>query len=238
MKIQKFFHSCLLIEKEGQKLLIDPGEFCFIEGLLKPEDIPAPDVLLLTHEHSDHFYPEVFPKIFSSRGGSPPEADGPRAHASGGKDKKPQIITHERLHDLLKEKGYESTVIKAGSTIAAHAFTITGIKAPHGLLPVPAPENICFLINNKIVHPGDSLTFSLNQPIEVLALPITAPWLTLKDTVETAIRIKPKIVIPIHDAIMKDFMLQRMYNVAQKRFSEAGIEFKPLKLGEVLEIAD
>jgi len=86
------------------------------------------------------------------------------------------------------------------------------------------------------VHPGDSLAFSLNQPIEVLALPITAPWLTIKDAVETAIKIKPKVVIPIHDAIMKDFMLQRIYNVAQERFSEAGIKFAPLELGEKLII--
>ena len=89
MLIQKILHSCILIETGGQKLLIDPGDFCFVEGLLKPEDIPAPDVLLLTHEHSDHFFPEAFPKIF--------------------KGKKPQIITHGRLAQMLKEKNYEST---------------------------------------------------------------------------------------------------------------------------------
>lgn len=216
MIIKKFLHSCLLIESKGQRLLIDPGEFSFVEGLLKPEDIPAPDVLLLTHEHSDHFFPEVFPKIF--------------------KNKKPQIIAHGRLAQLLKEKNYESTTIKAGTTITAGGFTLTGIHAPHGPLIVTPPENICFLINNKVLHPGDSLTFSLYQPVEVLALPIAAPWLILKDAVETAIKIKPKIVIPIHDAIMKDFMLNRIYAMAEKKFSEAGIEFKPLKLGESLAI--
>lgn len=49
-------------------------------------------------------------------------------------------------------------------------------------------------------------------------------------------RLQPKIVIPIHDTIIKDFMLQRMYDLMLKPILEQqGIRFKPLALGEQYE---
>lgn len=198
-------------------MLIDPGEFCFIEGKLKPEDIPTPDVLLLTHEHPDHYSPQAIKKI--SRG------------------KKPTIITSARLSDLLKKEGLDSITIKADTTVTSGPFTISAFSAPHG----PAftvPDNLGFVINNKVAHPGDSLEFSLPQNIEVIALPIIAPWAIVRYAVDFGIKLKPKLIIPIHDAIMKDFMLSVIYNLGQKKFAEAGIEFKALNLGESLEIPD
>ncbi len=217
MIIKKFLHSCLLVESEGKRLLIDPGDFCFIENKIKPEDLGPVDILLLTHEHSDHFFPEAIKKIIKVR--------------------QPRIITHQGLHDLLKQQGIESTVIKAGESMKIGEFSIEALRAPHGPLLYPAPENLGFIINRKIFHPGDSLEFSLKQPIAVFALPVEGPWLTLKEAVELAVRIKSKTVIPIHDEITKDFMLSRVYSVSRKRLDEAGIEFKPLLLGETHAIS-
>lgn len=38
MKISKFLHSCLLVEKDGGKLLFDPGKFSLVEGLVRTEE--------------------------------------------------------------------------------------------------------------------------------------------------------------------------------------------------------
>ena len=38
MKISKYIHSCILIERSRERLLIDPGPFTFIEGKVKAGD--------------------------------------------------------------------------------------------------------------------------------------------------------------------------------------------------------
>lgn len=217
MIIRKFLHSCILIESKGQKLLIDPGSFCFIEGKLKPEEIPTPDIILLTHEHADHYYPEALSKI--SRPGT-------------------KILSHPRMQALLRERGFESAAINTGETIVMGVFSIRGIQAPHEKIPTTVPENIGFIINEKFFHPGDSLSFVLKTNPLAFAMPISAPWLTWVNALETALSIKPRVVIPIHDAIIKDFWIQRMYDVSREKLESSGIQFKPLALNEVLEIPD
>ena len=216
MTIKKFLHSCLLIEEGGKKLLIDPGEFSFVEGKLKPEDLAPADFILITHEHSDHFFPEAIQKI--------------------SKTGKPEIITHERIAELLKEKGIEARIIKSNEELKIGAFTIKAFAAPHGELIVPTPENFGYIINGKFLHPGDSLEFP-NAPIDTVALPITAPWLTLKAAYEAALRLKPKTVIPIHDAFVKDFMLSRIYAMLERKLTENKITWKPLNPDEGFSVS-
>ncbi|MGI8786239.1 MAG: hypothetical protein ACR2HG_00575 [Pyrinomonadaceae bacterium] len=36
MKITKYIHSCLVIEKGLDRILFDPGLFSFVEGAVKP----------------------------------------------------------------------------------------------------------------------------------------------------------------------------------------------------------
>ncbi len=49
MKLTKYTHSCIKLEKDGKVLLVDPGNFAedaAFEGV---------DAILVTHEHPDHF---------------------------------------------------------------------------------------------------------------------------------------------------------------------------------------
>jgi len=213
MIIKKFLHSCILIESNDKRLLIDPGEFSFVEGKLKPEDIPKPDVLLLTHEHADHYFPEAIRKIVKPN---------------------TKVVTHERIAELLSKEHIPSVTLSAGYSLTLETFTIEALDLPHGALPIPEPKNSGYLINKAILHPGDSLAIPETRGLEILFLPIAAPWLTLRETIEAGLRLKPKTIIPIHDAFMKDFMLERLYAMAEKKFSAAGIAFKQLALGEEL----
>lgn len=205
----------VLIEGE-KRLAIDPGAFSFIEGKLRPEDLGVLDAVLLTHEHPDHYDPEALKAITQNR--------------------TPKIITHQALHKRLEAEGMTAIVIGEGDRIKERAFTIEALRAPHGALPIPAPFNLGYLINGTLFHPGDSLDFSLSKNPSALALPIAAPWLTLKDALTVAVRIKPQYVIPIHDAIIKDFMLERIYGMCENILTKAGIEFVPLTLDQTLEL--
>ncbi|MBI2667064.1 MBL fold metallo-hydrolase [Candidatus Woesearchaeota archaeon] len=70
MKLTKIFHSCILIEEKINsntvKILIDPGTWMFSEKWAKPEDFSDVDIVLVTHEHQDHYDPKSLKVICSN----------------------------------------------------------------------------------------------------------------------------------------------------------------------------
>ena len=216
MILRKFLHSCILIESEVKRLLIDPGTFSFADGTVTPADIGPVDTLIITHEHPDHFSPEHIAQLQKRNGFA--------------------LVSHRRILELAKPLNLASVEINAEQRIEANTFAIFALTAPHGPLPIPIPENLGFLINDRVFHPGDSLEFALVTAPAVLLLPIAGPWLRFTDTLEKAVAIKPHTVIPIHDWIIKDLFLMRLYDLATQRLAQANIAFKSLAPGETLEI--
>lgn len=215
MKIQKFLHSCILIENAGKRLLIDPGAFSFIEKQITPKDIGPVDCILLTHKHLDHYFPEAIEEFCAMR---------PDIHTP--------IIANEEICALIKQQHLSADIIREGETRIVEGFKIHALKAPHEPIPAECPHNLAFVINDKLLHPGDSLHTSAE--CDLLFLPIAGPWCRLIDAIEFAEKIKPKKIIPIHDAIIKDFMIERMYQLCENKVKSFA-SFHPLKLGEHFE---
>jgi len=84
---------------------------------------------------------------------------------------------------------------------------------------------------NKLFYPGDSFT-DLGKSVDVLALPIAGPWLKISESIDYALKLKPKIVFPVHDAIRSPFQ----HIVPEKILSKNGIEFVKLEEGGELEV--
>ncbi len=216
MTITKYLHSCILLEQDGYRLLIDPGAFSFIEGTLKPEDIPSPNAVVVTHEHRDHLDLDAARTIVEPQG-----AD---------------IITTTPFATSLGDQGFAAVGLEPGEQTTRGPFVVTALEAPHGELPVPAPANIAVFINDKFLHPGDSLQV-MAERVEILCLPVAAPWLRAVDAVEFALRLKPRLVIPIHEATQKDYWIESLYQrIVGPALVDAGIEFRPLGLGESIEV--
>ncbi len=211
MLLRKYNHSCILLEKKDKKLLIDPGLFCFLDGL-KPEDIPKPDVVLITHSHADHCDPEILKKICKPT---------------------TQVFSNKEVRDMLAKQGVQCTEIPSGEERTIEGFSVKAIDLPHGVLPIPAVQNTGFLIDNTVLHPGDSLEAGITP--KVLLLNIAGPTVRRIDAVESARLIKPKIVIPIHDSTLKNWMLEREYATLEKLLGAEGIEIKKLNVGDFLE---
>ncbi len=212
MKLTKIFHSCILLEEKGLKILIDPGSWVFQEKWAKAEDFVDVDLVLITHEHQDHYYPEAL-KIILQNGA--------------------RCFTNKSLVPKMKEAGFSAEALLPGQMISIKGISILGTNSPHGINPLPVPENLGFVINGKVFHPGDSLEPDMVKSVDVLLAPITAPWMKLIEGVDFTKRLKPKIAIPIHDGFMKyPFALLQF----EKVILEAGFQVPVKYPGEFVEI--
>ncbi|PIR87218.1 MAG: hypothetical protein COU11_01540 [Candidatus Harrisonbacteria bacterium CG10_big_fil_rev_8_21_14_0_10_49_15] len=218
MKVQKFHHSCLLIEDGDTSVLIDPGVFSFGPNRISAESLPKIDAILITHKHADHCHPPTIKQLI--------ERDNATVYCNA--DIASELVT----------QGINTQTIVVPEDIKLKEIAIASVAGEHEPLPVPIPQNNGFYINHRLLHPGDSHSFeqNLKNPPEILALPIAAPWGTVTRAIEIALALKPKHVIPIHDAIISNIFLPRLHEMCASVLNKAGIQFHPLQPGEILEL--
>ncbi len=216
MKIMKFLHSCILIEENGKRLLIDPGNLCFVEKRLKPEDIGGVDAILITHKHADHYFPEALKKLNSI--------------------KPIKVYTNSEIGELLKKEDLQYEALKGGDKKDIAGFDVEVFDPKHGQIPYPPPMNLAFLINKRFLHAGDSFEEKPFGNVDILCLPVFVPWARLVDMLEFAKKVKPKKVIPTHDAPLKDFQLEATYRIFKEKLAELGIEFVPIGLNQKVDL--
>lgn len=219
MTIKKYLHSCVVLEEGGKRLLFDPGAFVFIEDKFKPEDLGPVDVVVVTHSHPDHFFPGALKAL---------------------QDLHPfTLVASADIIKAAQEARLECAMEYAmpGEVQNLEGFAIQAFDVPHERIPVECPHNMGYKINGSVYHPGDSyLVSSALGNVKVLLLPNGGPWATTRQTVEFAEKIKPTIAIPIHDAMHKDFWLERLNGSMAGWMQERGIEYKALTPGEGIEV--
>jgi L-ascorbate metabolism protein UlaG (beta-lactamase superfamily) len=87
----------------------------------------------------------------------------------------------------------------------------------------------------SLFHPGDAYDAEPGQ-IDILALPLNAPWTASRDTVAFAQRIAPRVVVPIHDALLSAIG-RRLYLSQMQRFGPDGMEVRDLSDGTPADIS-
>jgi L-ascorbate metabolism protein UlaG (beta-lactamase superfamily) len=177
MTITKFGHSCLLIESDNAKIMVDPGSFA--KDHLDIEGIHA---ILITHEHGDH-------------------CDIPSVQSLVATNSDAQIYTNSAVVALLEKEGIVAQVVKDGESINIQGVEVLVHDVPHehiyeGIIP---PANTGFLIAGRFYYGGDNVSTMPPQPVEILALPTTAPWLKMNEAIDFAKEVKPKVCFPVHD---------------------------------------
>ncbi len=225
MKITKHAQSCFLVETErGSRILIDPGVYVFGQKeTLTPDDFQNIDILIITHEHSDHFDPGNVKKIVE-------------------REKSLQIFSTEVLTEKItceigvKPKALEDMRDVSGLG-SGRDITITGIPSVHGPLPNGnEPPQVCgALIKEEngpsFYAPGD--TIQLGADADIIAAPICGKVvLNIDEAKQQLLERKPNVAIPIHydnpvfPVDVQDFITA---------MADTGIEVKYLKDGESYE---
>ncbi len=226
MKITKHAQSCFLIESDkGSRILIDPGTYVFGgKETLTPADFPDIDILIITHEHSDHFDIPSVKKIVENQPGI-------------------QIFSTEALKDDISQEigvvpnDLEDTE-KVSGLGSGKDIALTGVPSEHGPLPSgDEPPKVCGVLIEEengpsFYDPGDSIVLNSND--DIIAAPICGKVvLNIDQAKEQLTKLKPKVAIPIHYD-------NPIYPVDVKDFVRAmegtGIEVKMLNDGESLEV--
>ncbi|QXV67313.1 MBL fold metallo-hydrolase [Mucilaginibacter sp. 21P] len=215
MNISKFLHSCLVFEDKGYKILFDPGKFTFAEGLIKPDSFADVNAIIITHIHPDHLDVDNLKKIVAS-------SQAP-------------VYTNDEVGEALAEEDIPFNIIKEG-TFDLGPFKLQAFPVQHEpLLDNPIPQMTGFIINDKVLHPVDSMETKLTEfrDIDVLIMVTMAPFANELRIAGFADRVRPKRILPVHDGYAKEFFLKQRYENYRKHFEKSGIEFHP-----VIEIGD
>jgi L-ascorbate metabolism protein UlaG (beta-lactamase superfamily) len=209
MRVSKYIHSCLLLESDGDRLLIDPGKFSFLDGRVTLSQFDGIAAVLVTHDHPDHLDVDALRRIVE------------RTRA--------EVFANEEIAARLGKEGIAAAVFQEG-TRRIRSFEVRAIPAKHEAILSPTlPRNVAYVVNGRVLHPGDSYDASLDElrGIALLALPIMAPWTTELGTAAFAERFAPKRVLPIHDGYVKDFWLKARHENLGGHLRKQGIGYDP-----------
>jgi L-ascorbate metabolism protein UlaG (beta-lactamase superfamily) len=180
MKITKYEHACLVMEEQGQKLLVDPGIFS-----TSCTDFNNVTAVIVTHVHPDHLDKEKLTAI---------QAASPGVN----------IYTVQDVAKKLKGS-IPVTVVTSGSKVEAGLFKLEFFGSQHAVIheSIPVTDNVGIMVNSKLYYPGDSFTLP-HQPVDTLAVPASAPWLRVGEAMDFITAVKPKQVFPTHNAILSE----------------------------------
>lgn len=194
----------MLVETGKLNILIDPGSYSWHSHLFSHAKISRLDYIVITHEHPDHYSLPFLQDIIKKF-----------PHA--------QIITNSDLAEKLKKEGVKND-IGTGSEEGVVVF-----EADHEPLPMdlPAPLNIGVHVEEMLTHPGDSL--HINHARRILALPVAAPWISLRESLKQVVGLKPRIVIPVHDWHWHKAAREEQYAKTTEWLKPHGIKFIALE---------
>ncbi len=218
MKLTKFTHACVRLEKEGRVLVLDPGSFSEVE-----EALDGAAAVLITHEHADHI--DVDAVTGALLADQELQLFAPDVVASDLRGKAPAAA--ERIH-----------AVEAGSTFEAAGFAIRSFGGQHALIhpQIPVVANVGYLVDSNVYHPGDSFAIPDGIAVQTLLVPIHAPWNKVGEVVDFVIGVRAPRAFPIHDALLNDTGRGLVEAHVTRIGARYGTEYRHLASGESVEV--
>jgi L-ascorbate metabolism protein UlaG (beta-lactamase superfamily) len=180
MQLTKLGHSCVRITAKGVTLVLDPGAF-------SPEDaVDGADAVLVTHEHFDHIVPD-------------------RLRAALAANPDLEVWTNPAVAAQFADLGGRVHAVTHGDTLDIGGVSVHVYGEKHARIhrDIPLVDNVGFLVEGEVFHPGDALTVP-DAPVPTLLTPAAAPWLKLAEAADYVREVAPSRVVLIHDAVLSD----------------------------------
>jgi L-ascorbate metabolism protein UlaG (beta-lactamase superfamily) len=180
VRLTKYTHACVRLEKNGVTLVIDPGRFS------EPTSVDGAAAILLTHEHFDHVH-------------------RPNLEAAIAANPDLEIWTNPAVAAQLADLGVPVHSVVHGDTFTAAGFDVHVYGEKHAVIhrDIPIIDNVGFLIDGAVFYPGDAFTLP-EEPVDTLLTPTTAPWLKIGEAIDYFITVKPRQAFSTHDGIYNE----------------------------------
>jgi len=190
MRISHLGHACLLVEAAGTRVLVDPGTFS--SGW---EDLSDLDAVLVTHQHPDHVDVEKLPSLLEANDGALLRAEPETAASLAGSR-------------LGADGDVDLAALHPGEVLQLGAVTVRAVGGQHAVIhpEVPRVGNAGLVLSAPgepvLFVPGDAYD-TAPEGVDVLALPLNAPWATSAMTVDFLRAVAPSVAaVPVHDALL------------------------------------
>jgi L-ascorbate metabolism protein UlaG (beta-lactamase superfamily) len=211
VKLTKHAHACVELDKDGGRLVIDPGA-------LTPDAaqvVAGAAAVLVTHEHFDHVDDAVLTAALDAR----PDL---------------RVYAPRAVCEKLGQRPGQVIPVSAGDRFEAAGFAVQAHGREHAMIhpDIPIVENVGYLIDERVFHPGDAYT-GPGVPVDLLLMPTSGPWTQTAAAVDFVRGVRPGRLVQIHE-----LLLSELGQNAMARFLGAegltGIPFTILPAGESL----
>ncbi len=98
--------------------------------------------------------------------------------------------------------GFAWQIVSAGDARTAGPFALAFSGGRHAEIhrSIPVIDNLGVLVNGLLYYPGDSFTVP-SGPVDVLAVPASAPWLKIGEVMDYVDAVKPRRAFATHASI-------------------------------------
>ncbi|MGY1663663.1 MBL fold metallo-hydrolase [Geodermatophilus sp. SYSU D00705] len=180
MELTKHGHACVVLSEDGRRLVIDPGAFT------DPTALDGASAVLVTHEHVDHFAPDVLRAAMDADAGL-------------------EVWTNRSVAGQLEGLGTRVHVVGDGDAVTVAGFDVTVHGELHAVIhpDLPRIPNVGFLVGGQVFHPGDALTVP-EEPVSTLLLPVHAPWSKVSEVIDYVRAVDADQAFAVHDGLLND----------------------------------
>lgn len=212
MRVTKHEHAALTLEKDGTKLIVDPGNFT-----APLADVDGVTAIVLTHEHPDHWTAEQLDRILAANPGIP--IYGPQGVADAAGD-------------------YDITIVSPGDSVDAAPFALRFFGGRHNVIheSIPVIDNVGVLVDDAFYYPGDSYAVPEGVDVQLLAAPLGAPWLKIGEAMDFVLAVAPRRAFGTHDNTLSDAGRGMHRQRLDWATAQGGGEFLALDPGDSTEL--
>ncbi|MGZ4505931.1 MAG: MBL fold metallo-hydrolase [Blastococcus sp.] len=212
MELTKHGHACVVLAAGGARLVIDPGAFT------APEALDGATAVLITHEHFDHFQPDLL-------------------RAAMDADPALEVWANSSVAAQLDGPGARVHVVGHGDAFTAAGFDVTVHGELHAVIhpEIPRVTNVGFLVAGQVFHPGDALTVP-EEPVPVLLLPVHAPWSKVSEVIDYVRAVDADQAYAVHDGLLNDNGLTVVGGMLGERGPGTPTPYSRLTPGDSVEL--